>query len=116
MLMMGHELLQRVGLQQRGIAGHDQYHIVIFDLVSGLQEGMSGPQLFRLDSKIDILPGKQIFDHFMVRSNHQGNFFNPGLVDCLDNMFNHGNPCDRVDNFGNIGTHPYALAGSQDDR
>jgi hypothetical protein len=76
---------------------------------------MPGPQLFRLDSILKILSGKQIFYQFVLLPDHQSNLVDSRRSDRLRNMFDHGNSRNGMDDFGNMRAHAHALAGSQND-
>ena len=100
----------------------DQRHVAIEDQHpfggqrrQRLGDCVAGAELFALQDEIQILPRQALLDRFSTMADHHMDALGRQLPRGIDHMAEHGLAGNRMQDFGQGGTHAGALAGGEDD-
>jgi hypothetical protein len=121
----GDQLRQRLGAQQRRVAGQDEHRRVVVQVVTGdgghADHGcVAGAALDGLLDEADVGPRGRLFLHllgdpFGAVTDHQHRALDVQVLECVDDVHDHGPAADHVERLGPGRTHPRALAGGEHD-
>ena len=76
---------------------------------------MAGAKLPRLMRKLHFAAGQRLFHHLSLVADHQYLAIQPRLTRLIYDVIDYISSAYLVQHFGDIGFHPFPLAGSQND-
>ena len=107
------QTLQCIGGNQRHIPVQHQHHFIVSKMRRGLLHRMTGTQLFRLDHPIQIITTQTRLQLIAAVAVDQMDIFGTDTTSRINHVRHHRFTGNRMQHFWQIGMHPGAFTGCQ---